>query len=187
MIELLSSPWPWYIAGPIIGLMVPALLLLTGKSFGVSSSLRHMCAAIAPGKNAYLNYDWKGDGLWNLLFVAGIVGGGVIAGTWLANPEPIAISAATHADLEALGIRDFSGLAPGDLFSWESLATLPGFIVIVVGGFLVGFGARYAGGCTSGHSIMGIATFQKASIYATIGFFIGGIAVTFLLYPILFG
>ncbi|MEZ4700218.1 MAG: YeeE/YedE thiosulfate transporter family protein [Rhodothermales bacterium] len=186
MIELLSQPWPWYVAGPIIGLMVPTLLLLTGKSFGVSSSLRHLCAAIAPGKNAYLRYDWKKDGLWNLLFVAGIALGGLLAGLWLANPNPIAISEATHADLQALGIRDFNGMAPADLFSWDALGTLPGFVILVIGGFLVGFGARYAGGCTSGHAIMGIASMQKASIYATIGFFIGGIVVTYLVYPLLF-
>ncbi|MDZ4698780.1 MAG: YeeE/YedE thiosulfate transporter family protein [Rhodothermales bacterium] len=186
MIEFLSQPWPWYIAGPIIGLMVPALLLLTGKSFGVSSSLRHVCAAVAPGSNPYLKYDWKTEGGWNLLFVAGIVLGGFIAGAWLSNPDPIAISEATRADLAVYGIRDFTGMAPSELFSWQALGTLPGFVIMIVGGFLIGFGARYAGGCTSGHAIMGLATFQKASLYATIAFFIGGIIVTFLIYPILF-
>jgi hypothetical protein len=186
MLEWLSEPWPWYVAGPIIGLMVPGLLLLTGRSFGISSSLRHVCAAVVPGSNPYLRYDWRTEGGWNLLFVAGIIGGGLIAGTWLASPDPIALSAATRADLEALGIRDFSGLAPADLFGWSALGTWPGLVVLVLGGFLVGFGARYAGGCTSGHAIMGIATFQKASIYATIAFFLGGIAVTHGLYPFLF-
>lgn len=187
MMELLTHPWPWYIAGPIIGLFVPALLILTGKSFGVSSSLRHICAAVAPGSNAYLTYNWKKDGIWNLLFVGGIALGGVIAGAWLANPNPIALAESTVADLQQLGIQDFSGMVPADLFSWQALGTMPGFVVLVIGGFLVGFGARYAGGCTSGHAIMGLATFQKASLFATLGFFIGGILVTYLLYPVLFG
>lgn len=186
MIDLLSEPWPWYVAGPLIGLMVPALLLLRGKAFGVSSSLRHLCAATVPGRNPYLQYDWKEKGLWNLVFVLGILLGGFVAGTLLANPDPIAISAATRADLGALGITDFTGLAPAEVFSWSNLASVPGFVSIVVGGFLVGFGARYAGGCTSGHAIMGLSTFQKPSLYATLGFFIGGLATTYLLFPLLF-
>lgn len=184
--ELLTQPWPWYIAGPLIGLMVPLLLLLTGKSFGISSSLQHVCAATLPGRAEYFRYDWKQRGLWNLTFVLGILIGGVIAGTVLASPDPIAISEATRADLAALGIRDFSGLVPDDLFTWSNLLTVPGFIVIVLGGFLLGFGARYAGGCTSGHAITGMANFDRASLIAVVGFFIGGLVITFVVYPLIF-
>ena len=183
--EILTTPWPWYIAGPLIGLMVPLLLLLTGKNFGISSSLRHACAATVPGRAEYFRYDWKQKGLWNMTFALGILLGGVIAGTLFANPDPIAISQATHADLAALGIQDFDGLVPDDVFNWSSLLSVPGLIIIVLGGFLLGFGARYAGGCTSGHAIMGMATFQKASLLAVVGFFIGGLAVTHLLLPLL--
>lgn len=185
MLDFLSQPWPWYVAGPIIGLVVPLLLLLTGKAFGVSSSLRHACAATFPKGAEYFRYDWKKKGLWNLTFVLGILIGGFIASTVLHNPDPVAISSATHADLQALGITDFSGLLPGDLFSWSSLTSLPGLVVIVLGGFLVGFGARYAGGCTSGHAITGLATLQMPSLIATIGFFIGGLIITHLVLPIL--
>lgn len=185
MLDTLAQPWPWYVAGPIIGLMVPLLLVLTGKAFGISSSLRHVCAATIPGKAQYFQYDWIRRGLWNIVFVIGILLGGVIAGTVLHNPEPVAISEATRTALSGLGIQDFSTLLPADLFSWSSLTTLPGLVVIVLGGFLVGFGARYAGGCTSGHAITGLATLQKPSLIAVIGFFIGGLVITHLVLPIL--
>lgn len=185
MIELLREPWPWYVAGPIIGLIVPLLLLIGGKQFGVSSNLRHTCAACFPGKTEFFQYDWKKAGGWNLTFIAGAVIGGFIGGWLLGNPEPIALSGQTVADLRQLGINDFSGMMPDGLFSWENLATLQGFIVMVMGGFLVGFGARYAGGCTSGHAISGLANLQLASLLAVIGFFIGGLIITYLVYPII--
>ena len=185
MIEFFSQPWPWYVAGPLIGLIVLLLLVLTGKNFGISSTLRHACAATFPGKATYFRYDWKKKGLWNLTFVLGILLGGIIAGTLLLNPDPIAISEATHADLAGIGIRTFTGLMPDDIFSWSTLSTIPGLIIIVGGGFLLGFGARYADGCTSGHAIMGLATFQKSSLVAVIGFFIGGLTVTYLILPLL--
>ncbi len=185
MLELLSEPWPWYIAGPLIGLMVPLLLLFVGKPFGISSSLRHMCAATFPSSIEYFRYNWKRQGIWNLVFAVGVLVGGVIAGTLLLNPDPIAISEATQQDLAALGITDFRGMMPSELLSWSSLGTVPGFIAIVLGGFLLGFGARYAGGCTSGHGITGLATFQLPSLIAIIGFFIGGLFVTHLILPLM--
>ena len=186
MIELLSRPWPWYVAGPLIGLVAPVLLLLGNKHFGISSNLRHVCAAVLPRSVAFFHYDWRRAGGWNLAFVLGIVVGGMIAGGLFANPEPVAISAQTRADLAALGVRDFTGLVPSDLFSWEGLLTLRGFVMIVVGGFLVGFGTAYAGGCTSGHGISGLANLQLPSLIAVIGFFAGGILGTFFLLPLLF-
>lgn len=181
----ISTTWPWYVAGPLIGLMVPLLLLLTGKAFGVSSSLRHTCAATLPSKADYFQYDWKSEGLWNLLFVAGILLGGFLAATVLGGDGPTGISAATKTDLQALGISDFSGLVPPELFSWSALTTGPGLVAILGGGFLVGFGARYAGGCTSGHAITGLATLQVPSLIAVVGFFIGGLFTTYVLLPLL--
>ena len=185
MLELLSEPWPWYVAGPLIGLMVPLLLLFVGKPFGISSSLQHICAATVPRGIEYFRYNWKQRGAWSLTFAVGILLGGVIAGTLLLNPDPVAISAATHNDLAAQGLTDFNGLMPSDLISWASLGTVPGFIAIVLGGFLLGFGARYAGGCTSGHGITGLATLQISSLVAVIGFFIGGLFITHLILPLL--
>lgn len=183
MIEFLSQPWPWYVAGPLIGIVVPALFLIGGKQFGLSENLRHVCAML-PGKTDFFNYDWK-NGAWNLTLLAGIVIGGWIGGTFLANPEPMALSEATKGDLALLGVTRFDGLVPSDLISWEGLASVRGFILIVVGGFLVGFGARYAGGCTSGHAISGLADLQLPSLIAVIGFFAGGLIATFFLLPII--
>ena len=183
MTELLQSPWPWYVAGPMIGLIVPILLLIGGKQFGVSSNLRHTCAACMPGKIDFFRYDWKEAGGWNLVFILGAVIGGFLGGWVFNNPEPIALSQQTVAELQALGVSDFSGMMPEGLFSWENLASLNGIIILVVGGFLVGFGARYAGGCTSGHAISGLANLQLASLLAVIGFFIGGLIITHLVYP----
>ncbi len=183
MIEFISQPWPWYVAGPIIGLSVPALLYVVGKPLGVSTSLQHMCAAIFPGGAEYFTYDWKKVGGWNLVFVVGIFLGGIIAGSFLGGGESVAISEATRADLSSIGITDFSGYIPVELLSWSALGTLPGIICMVLGGFLVGFGARYAGGCTSGHAISGLANLQLPSAIAVIGFFVGGMLITYFVLP----
>lgn len=184
MTEVLSRPLPWYVAGPLIGLMVPLLLVVGGRLFGVSSSLRAMCAIAAPGKVEFFRFDWRG-GAWNLAFVAGILAGGFIGGVLLENPDPIAISEKTRAALIQLDIRDFHGLVPADLFSWGRLATPEGFLVLAAGGFLVGFGSAYAGGCTSGHAISGLAAGQLASVLATAGFFAGGLIATHFLLPLI--
>ena len=185
MMELLTSPWPWYVAGPLIGLIVPALLVVGGKMFGISANLRTACAIVAPGKVEFFKFDWKRAGGWNLAFSLGILIGGFLAATLLASPDPIAISAATKADLAVLGITDFSGLVPSDLFSWENVLTLKGFLLLGVGGFLVGLGAAYAGGCTSGHAIMGLADLQLPSLVAVLGFFAGGLITTHFLLPLI--
>ena len=184
MLDLISQPWPWYVAGPLIGLLVPVMLIVGGRLFGISSNLRHLCAMM-PTRIDYFRYDWKRAGLWNLVFVGGVVVGGVLAATVFAGPGEVAISAATVDDLRRLGVSDFSGYVPPELISWSGLASLPGFIMIVGGGFLVGFGARYAGGCTSGHAISGLANLQFPSLIAVIGFFGGGLFVTYVLLPLL--
>lgn len=181
-IEWIKQPWPWYVAGPIIGLTVPALLLAGNKSFGISSSLRHICAACVPANLPFFQYNWKKE-MWNLFFVTGILIGGLIASTFLANPDAILISEATQQDLLELGVTDFSSLLPADIFSWDNLFSLKGFIFFVLGGFMVGFGTRYAGGCTSGHAIMGLSNLQLPSLVATIFFMLGGFAMTHLLLP----
>lgn len=185
MLHFLSQPWPWYVAGPLIGLLVPLLLVTGGKLFGVSSNLRHICAAVLPCKVEFFRYDWKKVGLWNLVFVGGVVLGGVISVTLPGGSGTVAISQSTIDDLRSLGLTDFSGYAPPELISWHGLTSLPGFIMIVVGGLLVGFGARYAGGCTSGHAISGLASLQFPSLVAVVGFFAGGLFVTYVLLPLL--
>jgi uncharacterized membrane protein YedE/YeeE len=176
-IEWISQPWPWYVAGPMIGLTVPALLILGNKTFGISSSLRHICAACIPAGIPFFTYNWKKE-IWNLLFVLGTAIGGFIAVNFLANPDAIVISEATQTDLKALGLTNFSDLMPVEIFNWDSLFTGKGIVFFVIGGFLVGFGTRYAGGCTSGHAIMGISALQWPSLVATIFFMLGGFFMT---------
>lgn len=184
MTSLLHEPWPWYVAGPLIGLTVPILLLIGGKTFGISSSLRHICAAAVPSGIPFFEYDWKQQGGWNLLFVLGVVMGGLFAGTMLLpDGYTVAISPATQQDLRALGLQDLSGLAPRELFGWEALASWRGWLALGAGGLLVGFGSRWAGGCTSGHAITGLATFQLPSLIAVLGFFAGGLLMTHVILP----
>lgn len=184
-LEAILNPWPWYVAGPLIGLTVPTLLLIGNKSFGISSTLRHICAACFPANISFFKYDWKAQ-IWNLVFVLGIFFGGIIATNFLANPNTFILAEATMTDLRALGIQDFSGLMPADLFNLESLFSLKGLIFFVLGGFMVGFGTRWAGGCTSGHAIMGLSTLQLPSLIATCCFMIGGFTMTHLLMPLIF-
>lgn len=185
MIEFLQQPWPWYVAGPLIGLMVPVLLLVGNKLFGISANFRHACAATLPGRADFFRYDWRGSGGWNLTFALGVLIGGWIAGTWLASPGPIGIAEATRMDLGSLGISDFTGMVPSEIFSWAALTTIPGMFLMVVGGFLVGFGTAYGGGCTSGHGVAGLASFQLPSLIATLAFFAGGLITTHLLLPLI--
>ncbi len=182
MMALLKQPWPWYIAGPLIGLTVPVLLLIGNKSFGISSALRHICAACLPARIPFFQYDWKKE-IWNLFFVAGIFLGGLVAMQWFNNGEPIAVAEPLAIELRQQGIAQYSGLVPADIFSWQHLFTLRGFLVMVGGGFLVGFGSRYAGGCTSGHAIMGLSNLQWPSLIATISFMVGGLIMAHLILP----
>jgi len=184
MIDLLQSPWPWYVGGILIGLTVPLLLLLGNKALGISSTLRQICAVCVPADIEFFKYDWKKQ-IWSLYFIGGILIGGFIGGYLLKNPDAIQLSSETISDLQALGVKDFSGILPSDLFRWSELFTLRGFILMVVGGFLVGFGTRYAGGCTSGHSIMGLSNLQWPSLVATICFMVGGLIMTHLILPYL--
>ncbi len=185
MLELIKQPWPWYVAGPLIGLTIPLLLILGNKPLGISSSFRHICAACMPGDIEYLKYDWKKEA-WLLVFVFGILIGGFIAYQVIGHPEVIAISPDTEEHIRSLGIQDIRGLLPSEVFSWKGLLTMEGFILIVIGGFLVGFGTRYAGGCTSGHAIMGLSNLQFPSLVAVMGFFAGGLIMTHLILPYIF-
>lgn len=181
-LDWIRQPWPWYVAGPIVGLTVPVLLLLGNKSFGISSSLRHICAACVPARIPFFTYDWKKE-MWNFYFVGGVLLGGVIATVFLSNPNEMIIAESTRQDLAALGLSFDGSLMPMEIFSWDSLFTLKGLFFFVIGGFLVGFGTRYAGGCTSGHAIMGLSNLQWPSLIATCCFMVGGFVMTWLIFP----
>lgn len=182
MLAFLKQPWPWYVAGPLIGLLVPTLLIIGNKSFGISSSMRHICAACVPAKIPFFQYDWKKE-IWNLFFVLGIFTGGFIAMHFLSSPDPITINPKLATELSGYGITTVNGLVPEQLFNWNNLFSLRGFIMMVVGGFMIGFGTRYAGGCTSGHAIMGLSTLQWPSLIATCCFMAGGFIMANFILP----
>ena len=184
IIMFLKEPWPWYVAGPIIGLCVPLLLLAGNKSLGISSSLREFCAATIPGRISFLNYDRIAQ-RWNLVFVLGLLASGFVGGVLLNNNEPVKIATSTQQMLNSFGISNQQGIMPSSVFNLHSLFTLKGFIIIVIGGFFVGFGTRWAAGCTSGHGIFGLSTFQLPSLIATITFFAFGIITSWFLLPLI--
>ncbi len=184
ILDTIRQPWPWYVAGALIGLIVPALLLMGNKHFGISANLRHACATFFPAGIKFFQYDWKKE-LWNLFFVVGILIGGFIAATWIANPNPVVVDPRLMEELAGYGITDHETLLPKEIFSWEALLTVRGFVMLVLGGFLVGFGTRYAGGCTSGHAIMGLSNLQLPSLVATIMFMVGGFIMANLLLPLI--
>jgi len=184
MLEIIKQPWPWYVSGAAIaGVMIA--LLYYGRSFGFSSNLRTICTLAGAGKRvSFFDFDWKTQ-KWNLFFLIGSVIGGIIAGMWLKSDQPMQLASKTIQDLKTLGI-DFDGrLEPGQLFSIHALS-LKNVALMLVGGVLVGFGSRYAGGCTSGHAISGLSNLQLPSLVAVIGFFIGGLFMTHILFPLIF-
>lgn len=185
MIEFIQQPWTWWVSGTLIaGVMF--LLLYFGQSFGFSANLRTICAAGGGGKFVkFFDFNWKSQ-LWNLVFLTGAILGGYLTNQFLSNHEPVVISQNTINDLAALGISAPTSPQPDELFSWDAVWSLKGFSLLALGGLLVGFGSRYAGGCTSGHAISGLSDLQIPSLIAVMGFFIGGLIMTFVLLPILF-
>ena len=182
LLDVLRSPWPWYVGGPLIGLTVPLLLWLGNKSFGISSNLRHACAILLPerAKPGFFRYDWRKE-RWNLMFAGGLILGGFVAGGLLADPDPVRLSAAGAQSVQELGVQVRPGLVPAELTDLSN----PGvWLLLAVSGLLVGFGTRYAGGCTSGHAITGLSTLQGPSLIATASFFVGGILSANFLLPL---
>lgn len=185
MLELLKQPWPWYTSGIVIA-FVMALLLFFGKSFGFSSNLRTICTACGAGKNVkFFDFDWRAQ-QWNLLFLVGSILGGWVSAEFLAGDTAVQISQATIQDLAAMGLSAPTDLQPEEIFSLDAMFSLRGFLLMLGGGFMIGFGSRYAGGCTSGHAISGLSNLQLPSLIAVIGFFIGGLISTYILLPLIF-
>ena len=181
--EWIFNPWPWYIGGPMIALIM-FLLLYFGKNFGMSSNLRTFCTICGAGKsNEFFNFDWKTQ-QWNLMVSAGAIIGGALAAHFLSTDSSVAIHPDTITKLQELNINS-AGVSylPEELFSMQALMQPKVLLILSIGGFLVGFGARYAGGCTSGHAISGLSNLQLVSLYAVIGFFIGGLFMNHLLLP----
>jgi len=183
--DIINQGWHWSVSG--LGIVfVMYLLIYAGERFGISSSFRVMCSAISGRKaGSYFDYDWK-EQAWMFLFIMGAIIGGYIGVSLLADPNPVAISTQTIIDLNAIGVEAPStGLMPNSIFNFDFLFTLKGFILLVGGGFMIGFGTRWAGGCTSGHAITGLSNLQLPSLVAVVGFFIGGLLTTFFLLPLI--
>lgn len=182
----LLNPWPWYVSGPLIALVM-ALLLVFGKTFGMSSNLKTLCTMAGAAKlSDFFNYDWKTQ-RWNLTVVLGAIVGGCIAVQFLSNTTHTDLNQVTVTELKAMGFsQPGTTLVPDEIYTLNTTAPLKQIVLLSLGGLLVGFGTRYAGGCTSGHAITGLSSLQKPSLIAVIGFFIGGIITTHLILPLIF-
>lgn len=184
--DVILQPWPWYVSGPLIALVM-VILIYFGKTFGMSSNLRTFCTMGGAGKYSdFFRFDWKAQ-RWNLTVVLGAVIGGFIAVQFLSDGSPIALNPETVSDIHKLGFENVgASLLPDEIYGWDNVSTLKGMAILIGAGFLVGFGTRYAGGCTSGHAITGLSNLQLPSLIAVIGFFIGGLVMTHFLLPLIF-
>lgn len=184
--EFILEPWPWYVSGPLIALIM-FLLIFMGKKFGMSSNLVTMCTVCGADKTAdYFRFDWKAH-RWNLIVVVGAVIGGFIGAFLLSNDNAVAINPDTVSILNELGFSSAGeAYMPTELFSLDALTNIKSLVILLVGGFLIGFGARYADGCTSGHAISGLSNLQMPSLIAVAGFFIGGLFMIHILFPLIF-
>ena len=179
------DPWPWYVSGPLIALTM-FILLFVGKQFGMSSNLRTLCSAAGAGrKSDFFKFNWKEE-RWNLTVMLGAVLGGFIASQYLSD-NTVTIAEDVVAKLQSYGIESAgNAYLPTELFSLENLSDPKNLFILIIGGFLVGFGARYAGGCKSGHAISGLSNLQLPSLIAVIGFFAGGLIMIHLIFPLIF-
>jgi len=184
--DWILEPWPWYVSGPLIALIMTTLILF-GKSFGMSSNLRTICSIGGAGKVAdFFKFDWKAQ-RWNLLVLIGAVIGGWLASNYLSVDTVVELNPATVESLESLGFdKPGSTYVPEEIFGTDVLSTWQGLVILILGGLLIGFGTRYAGGCTSGHAISGLSNLQVPSLIAVIGFFLGGLLMTHLIIPHIF-
>ena len=184
--EFILKPWPWYVGGPLITLTM-ALLILLGKRFGMSSNLRTVCTILGGDRASdFFRFDWKAQ-RWNLIIALGVVIGGFLARNYLTENDSVAIHPTTVERLHDLGFASAgNAYMPQEFFSETAWSDPKVLIILVVGGFLVGFGARYAGGCTSGHAISGLSSLQLPSLIAVIGFFVGGLFMVHVLFPLIF-
>lgn len=184
--SFITDPWPWYVAGPLIA-FVMFILLMLGKNFGMSANMSSFCAMCGAGsKIEFFRFDWRNQ-KWNLILVIGTIIGGFVASHYLTPDAAVAINEKTVTKLQTLGFES-TGTAylPDELFATEVFKDPFALLLLALGGLLVGFGARYAGGCTSGHAISGLSDLQMPSLIAVVGFFMGGLVMVHFLFPLIF-
>jgi uncharacterized membrane protein YedE/YeeE len=184
--NVIFQTWPWYVSGFLIG-MIMLCLIYFGKVFGMSSNLSTLCSMTGIGKKvSFFNFDWKAQ-RWNLLVVLGAMLGGFVAVQFMGDASNVAINPKTIAQLAQLGIDAPNGkMLPDTLFGNAIFESPKMIFILIIGGVLIGFGTRYASGCTSGHAISGLSNLQIKSLKAVIGFFIGGLIMAHLILPLIF-
>jgi uncharacterized membrane protein YedE/YeeE len=184
--DLITHTWPWYVSGFLIG-AVMLLLIYFGKVFGMSTNLRSLCSMTGVGKLVpFFNFDWRAQ-RWNLAVIFGAMVGGFVAVNYMDDPSNVAINPTTISQLQEMGIDAPNGkILPEFIFGTEALASPKMIFILIIGGVLIGFGSRYAGGCTSGHAISGLSNLQVPSLKAVIGFFVGGLIMAHFLLPLIF-
>ena len=187
--EFITQPWAWYVAGPVLAIVM-FLLFYFGEKFGISSNLETFCSIGGAGKFIdYFKIDWKQNN-WNLVFIAGAIAGGFIAANYLSPGDTaieVALNPQTVQDLADIGIQNAGATyLPDEIFSVATMLSLKGFFILIIAGIMVGFGARWAGGCTSGHAIVGLSNLELPSLISVIGFFIGGLVMTWFILPLIF-
>ena len=184
--EIFFQTWPWYFSGFLIG-MIMLCLIYFGKAFGMSSNLSTLCSMTGIGKQvSFFDFDWKAQ-RWNLLVVLGAMLGGFVAVHFMSDASNVDINPKTIVQLTQLGIDAPNGkLLPDTLFGNAVFESPKMIFILIFGGILIGFGTRYASGCTSGHAISGLSNFQIKSLKAVIGFFIGGLIMAHFILPLIF-
>lgn len=184
LLETLQAPWPWYVSGPLIGILVPLMILIGSRSFGISQNLEHLCAITQPKfiRVDFFKYDWK-PSAWSLVFAAGVLIGGYLAANTFPNLSPPQLSDSAQVMFSSWGLTDISSYNPAEVYGLN----LNNIILLLVGGVFIGFGTRYGGGCTSGHAITGLSTLQPQSLFAVIGIFSGGLVASHFLVPVIIG
>lgn len=184
--DFLFEPWPWYVGGPLIAITL-LLYFYFGKNFGISTNFETICSIAGAGKiSDYFKKDWK-ERDFALLFVVGLIIGGFIASNFLIPNQTVNLNPKTVQELQEIGFQNVGeSYFPAEIFNIESALSLKGFLLLVLSGICVGFGTRYAGGCTSGHAITGLSSLQLPSLLAVIGFFIGGIIAAWFIIPLIF-
>ena len=166
------TPLHWSISGILIGLCVPLLLLIDNKTFGISSSLSDVW-----------DRNKRRKGRWKFKFLLGVLIGAALTNLWSDPSASLLVSSKVINRLKDWNIDFSQGYYPIGLFNFDNWSAV---LLSLSGGFLVGYGARLANGCTSGHCISGISNLQLSSMIVTLSFFIGAIITSYLIYPMMF-
>ncbi len=184
--ESFFGPWSWFTSGLLIGIVL-FLFHYFGKNFGVSSHLETICTLSGAGKySSYFKKNWKTK-KWGLIVTLGLIIGGFLANNYLSTDTPIKLNQNTIEDLEKIGFKNIGySMFPEEIYGNSTVLSIKNISILLIAGICIGFGARYAGGCTSGHAINGLSNFQLPSLIAVTGFFLGGLCMVWLFFPLIF-